>query len=129
MNYKPYTGSKFYCTGITTKYDMWCNPQEVKNFAMTRGYKAYLRDKQVYEDYMRLCTLKDKIEYQVKTYGEADELDVNLYKALIAKFKAQRVANTKQEEHQTVVRNITRFSVPSKEHAEVKKSFMSMYTN
>lgn len=132
MNYKPFTGAKFRCTGTITKYDEWNQPQQVKTFEMTRNYIAYLQEKEEYENRLKLQTLKDKIEYQIKTYGSADKLEVDLYIALVQKYQTQRVASLNpkralKQEHQNAIANM-KFSIPSKEHCDAKQARMSMYT-
>lgn len=132
MSYKPFTGTKFRYTNTTIEYDEWYQPKEVKHFQMTRSYIAYLQAKEEYEKKLKLQTLKDKIEYQVKTYGSADKLDVDLYIALVKKYQTQLVASLSpsksiKQKHQNAISNM-RFSIPSKEHSDAKKAFTSMYT-
>lgn len=132
MSYKPFTGTKFRYTNTTIKYDEWNQPREVKNFEMTRSYIAYLQEKEEYENKLKLQTLRDKIDYQVKTYGSADKLDVDLYIALVQKYQSQLTLSrepkqAQRQEHQKAISNM-RFSIPSKEHSDAKKAFTSMYT-
>ena len=50
---------------------------------MTRAYKKYLEEKAQKEKAFELQVLKNKLEYQKKTYGEVDEYDYNEYIRLV----------------------------------------------
>lgn len=74
-----FVGSKWRCVGSHTEYDIWGNSKKVAEFRMTSSYLRYLKQKQEEKELKELMILKNKLEYQYKTYGEVDELDYNLY--------------------------------------------------
>ena len=74
-----FVGIKWRCVGSHTEYDIWENAKEVNDFRMTPHYLEYLKQKQEEKELKELMILKNKLEYQYKTYGEVDELDYNLY--------------------------------------------------
>ena len=78
-----YNKSKFRACGTTTYKDEWGTVHEKTKFCMTRAYKKYLEEKAQKEKAFELQVLKNKLEYQKKTYGEVDEYDYNEYIRLV----------------------------------------------
>lgn len=81
-----FVGSKWRCVGSHTEYDIWGYAKEVSDFRMTSSYLKYLKQKQEEKELNELKVLKNKLDYQYKTYGEVDDLDYNLYVRLIGKY-------------------------------------------
>lgn len=85
MNYPKFTGSKYFCTGeISVQDKSWPICDEVRyvtkaTFVVTKSYKKYLDAKRKFEQQEELRILKQKLEYQYKTYGEIDEIDFQEY--------------------------------------------------
>ena len=73
-----YAGVNEYCDKNKTihKYNDYGFKVTENVFKMTPGYKKYLANKNAYEEYKDFQILKNKIEYQMKHYGEADEYDI-----------------------------------------------------
>jgi oligoribonuclease NrnB/cAMP/cGMP phosphodiesterase (DHH superfamily) len=84
---KNYEGKKFYISNskMVKNYDIWQydDYKEKKDFQMTRGYKEYLREKKRKEREEYLVCLRDKLNYQMKKYGEVDELDYQEFIRLV----------------------------------------------
>ena len=82
-----YTGKKWFCAGEEQVLDkeVWWEDKYITKptFKMTLNYKKYLREKAEREKAEKLMMLKDKLEYQYKTYGEVDELDFREYEYLL----------------------------------------------
>ena len=78
-----YDGAKFRYVGTEEYYDDLGFKQTRPKFKMTRSYLEYLADKNAQEAKMDMVTLKNKLEYQQKTYGEVDPYDLNEYIRLV----------------------------------------------
>lgn len=82
-----YEGKKFYLSGIkkVKNYNIWQYDECVdkKEFKMTKGYKEYLAEKKRKEREEYIVVLRDKLNYQMKKYGEVDELDYQEFVRLI----------------------------------------------
>lgn len=126
MTYKKYEDSKFRYVGLSVKYEGYNEPTITKQFAMTRKYASYLRDKQEYEADMRIKTLKAKIDYQIATYGEADEIEVNLYHHLLKAKAIETQRNTKKQEHQYMCKFTN--NAPRTSERIITCSIKDMYT-
>lgn len=80
-----YNGKKYYVsnTYLVRDYsDPWCDEiryKEKANLKMTRGYREYLENKRNEKIKTELATLRAKLEYQYKTYGEVDPIDFQEY--------------------------------------------------
>lgn len=73
-----YAGESEYCDSnkqIHRYNDLGFRTTERK-FVMTMQYKIYLANKRAEEEYMDYVKLKNKLEYQQKHYGAADEYDI-----------------------------------------------------
>lgn len=68
------------------KFDEWGQIYYKQNFIPTTSYMKYLHEKQREQDKLEIATLRNKLEYQQKTYGEVDELDVQNYMSLVQRF-------------------------------------------
>lgn len=84
-----YQGKKFVCieTKMVRDESIWWEDvyKEVGVFCLTKGYKKYLKEKREREQLEELATMKAKLDYQYKTYGEVDEID---YQEYLAKLKS-----------------------------------------
>lgn len=82
-----YQGKKFYLSGIkkVKNYDIWQYDeyQEKKEFKMTKNYREYLAEKRRKEKEEYIMCLRDKLNYQMKKYGEVDELDYQEFIRLV----------------------------------------------
>ena len=78
-----YNGAKFRYVGTEEYYDDLGFKQTRAKFKMTRSYLEYLAEKNAEEAKMQIVTLKNKLEYQQKTYGEVDPYDLNEYMRLV----------------------------------------------
>lgn len=78
-----YCGKKFYPTGSETYYTEWGEKAERKTFGLTKSYIEYCREHQAEKERMKRITLKHKLEYQQKHYGEVDPIDLAEYMRLI----------------------------------------------
>lgn len=82
-----YAGKKWRCAGTKLVLDkeIWWDTVyvEVPEFRMTKGYLNYLKAKREQELKDRIMCLKEKLEHQLKTYGEIDELDFQELQALM----------------------------------------------
>lgn len=81
-----FTGQKFFAIegDTTTVYDIYGNKTEKQNFRMTRKYLAYLKEKAEHEAKMEVIKLREKLEYEFKTYGEVDNIDYQRFLQLVA---------------------------------------------
>lgn len=82
----PKNKSKFRPTGKVTQcgYDVWnCQPIFKDEFVPTRAYMKYLAEKEQEKKDLELASLKSKLEYQQKTYGEVDPVDYASYMNMI----------------------------------------------
>ena len=75
-----YQGKKFHYVGSHEewRYSPDANgfeKKEVKDFELSWGYKKYLQEKREREKKEKIMILRSKLEYQMKKYGEVDELD------------------------------------------------------
>ena len=61
------------------KIDIFGNITEVPIFRMSEQYKNYLTEREQLKKQQELLVLKNKLDYQMSTYGEVDEVDYNLY--------------------------------------------------
>ena len=82
-----YNGKKFYCSGsrmVRNEEVWWANEYtEKKEFTMTFGYRKYLKEKRKKELQEELMVLRSKLEYQMKKYGQVDEIDFQEYMAKV----------------------------------------------
>ena len=84
VNIEEYTKRKFRDSGVTeTYYDEIGFKRERPIFYMTLAYKKYLREKAEKEKQFEITVLKNKLEYQMKHYGEVDKYDYNEYVRLV----------------------------------------------
>lgn len=70
---------KYRYVGDTEYYDCWGYKQVKKEFIPTKQYMEYLKQKQLEKELFELKVMKEKLEYQYKTYGEVDKLDFDNY--------------------------------------------------
>lgn len=79
-----YIGSKFMPVKdeYTSYLDNNTNERIYKQkFIPTRAYMVYLYQKQREEMYAEIVSIKRRLDYQMKMYGEVDEIDVQLLQA------------------------------------------------
>ena len=87
-----YNGKKYYVsdTYLVRDYsDPWneeARYKEKAEFKMTREYREYLKAKRREEIRTELMTLRAKLDYQYKTYGEVDEIDFKEYQYKLKKY-------------------------------------------
>ena len=84
-----YIGSKFRpVEGEFTSYlDNNTNERIYKQkFVPTRAYMIYLQQKQQEEMYAEIVSIKRRLDYQMKKYGEVDEIDVQLLQAKMKEY-------------------------------------------
>lgn len=76
---KDFQGKKWRCVDVklVKNQEVWWKDEyiEKKEFAMTRSYAKYLKEKRKQAKLEYLKVLQSKLEYQMKTYGEVDEID------------------------------------------------------
>ena len=60
---------------------------EKAHFVMTKGYKKYLYERRKAFDELDLQVAKSKLEYQMKTYGQVDDIDFQEYLYLAKKYQ------------------------------------------
>lgn len=75
-----YQGKKFHYIGshLEWKFDedkKDFEKKEVRDFELSWGYRKYLAKKREKEKQEKIMALRHKLDYQMKTYGEVDELD------------------------------------------------------
>lgn len=73
MNFE---GKKFRPNGTVVKTDMYGNQVVKTTFLPTAAYMKYLEEKRKEEREQKLLTMRSKLEYQQKTYGEVDPIDL-----------------------------------------------------
>ena len=82
-----YNGKKFYCSKVTRVRNeaVWWAEEyvEKKEFAMTDSYRKWLHEKAKKERQEELMVMRSKLEYQMKTYGQVDEIDFQEYMAKV----------------------------------------------
>lgn len=76
-NYPQYTGSKFRYMGSRMVYNQYGDLVEKKDFVPTRGYMNYLKAKDLETTRRNLQKMYHKLQYQMETYGEVDNIDYN----------------------------------------------------
>lgn len=85
-----FQGKKWYCSSVklVKNENAWWKEEykEVKEYRMTGDYRKYLQEKKKKEFEEELRVLKNKLEYQKKTYGEVDEIDFQEYQAKIRRY-------------------------------------------
>lgn len=89
---REFEGKKFRTTGnvVQCGYDAWkCQPIYKDEFVPTSSYLKYLNEKQREKDELQLFSLKSKLDYQMKTFGEIDEVDYNNYMSLLSSYNKQ----------------------------------------
>lgn len=79
IKYPEYEGSKYHVKKITRSIDNWGNVSYKKEVEPSWGYSRYLKEKREYERECKLKVMREKLEYQMRTYGEVDEIDFNEY--------------------------------------------------
>lgn len=102
-----FNGKKFRPTGnqVQAGYDVWgCRPIYKEEFKMTSSYMKYLAEKEQERKRLELQALKSKLEYQMKTYGEVDDIDYNNYMALLSSYNNQ-IIQTRNNPKATVKLN------------------------
>lgn len=72
-------------------YDIWGNKTIKQGFIPTSSYTKYLKDKYEIEALQELKTMKNKLDYQLQTYGEVDEIDLKLYEYKLKQAKNFRI--------------------------------------
>lgn len=91
MNNK-FEGHKWYYDGSkkVRNDEVWWTTEykEVPEYKMTRSYKAWLANKKAKEQKTELEVLKHKLEYQMKTYGEVDDIDFQEYITKVKEYQA-----------------------------------------
>lgn len=76
-----YNGAKFQVEeGETT--DEWGYKIITKDFMMTRKYVQSCRQTQLKQELYDVRVAKEKLQYQLKNFGEVDRLDLMYYKTL-----------------------------------------------
>ena len=74
-----YNKSKYYLKDSKMVRDeevWWDEKYKIeRNFQMTKGYSKYLHDKRIEEHEHNLKVMRHKLEYQMKIYGEVDQID------------------------------------------------------
>lgn len=91
---KNFEGTKFRPTGnvVQCGYDVWnCQRIYKDEFVPTRSYLKYLDEKQKEKDELELFSLKSKLDYQMKTFGEVDDVDYNNYMSLLSSYNKQLI--------------------------------------
>lgn len=90
---KQFEGTKFRPFDDNNKvvYDIWGNKTIKQGFIPTSSYIKYLKDKYEIEVLEELRTMKNKLDYQLQTYGEVDELDQKMYEYKLAQTKNFRI--------------------------------------
>lgn len=87
-----FKGHKWYYDGskkVRNDEVWWATEyKEVPEYKMTRSYKAWLANKKSKEQKTELEVLKHKLEYQMKTYGEVDEIDFQEYLSKVKEYQA-----------------------------------------
>ena len=78
-----YDGKKFYCARVkkVRNEEVWWQDEyvEKKEFRMTMQYRKFLEAKRKKELGEALMIMREKLEWQKKTYGEVDEIDLQEY--------------------------------------------------
>lgn len=78
---KPWNGRKFDYKGSKITHDEWGHEVEKPIWEMNEYYKYYLARKRRLEHQNRLEQMKEKLEYQMRKYGEVDPIDLQEYVA------------------------------------------------
>ena len=74
-NYPQFTGNKFRFLGTKTVYNQFGDKVEKGEFGLTRSYVIYLRKKEQEMTRRNLQRMYHKLQYQMETYGEVDNVD------------------------------------------------------
>lgn len=84
MNVPSFEGKKWRRpTEYTIKVDCFDYETKTPVFKMTKAYAKYLTEKEKLKKQHELLVLKNKLDYQMSTYNEVDEVDYNLYVHLL----------------------------------------------
>lgn len=76
-----YNGPKFHVEEGET-IDEWGYKIKTKEFMMTRNYVQSCRQTQQRQELFDIRVARNKLEYQLNTFGEVDRLDLMYYKTL-----------------------------------------------
>ena len=94
MDYRKYEGSKYRVDFTYIELDKKTYYEDLReeyvekaHFVMTKSYKKYLYDRRKTLDEFDLEVLKSKLEYQMKTYGQVDDIDFQEYLYLAKKYQ------------------------------------------
>ena len=94
MDYRKYEGSKYRVDSTYIELDKKTYYEDLReeyvekaHFVMTKGYKKDLYDRRKTLDEFNLEVLKSKLEYQMKTYGQVDDIDFQEYLYLAKKYQ------------------------------------------
>lgn len=81
-----YQGSKFRPLGQTrVEYTIYGEKVEKEIFIPTKGYLKWLDEQEKEKEAKEFIQLKEKLQYQQKTYGEVDEVDLLRFRQLLNK--------------------------------------------
>lgn len=75
---------KFRPCGDKIVYDEYGNAKEKTVFMPTSAYIKYLKEKRQEAKEQEIKTLRAKLEYQYKTYGEVDQIELNYFLSLVS---------------------------------------------
>ena len=79
-----YDGAKFRPAGDEVYYTEWGDKATRTRFVPTRGYIEYCQMQQLRQEKQELLTMKNKLRYQQKHYGEIDPIDLREYNRRVA---------------------------------------------
>lgn len=91
MTNSEFSGQKFFCTEETTITDCWGHSTTKPVFKMTKQYYRFLVEKEQKQRQLELLSLKSKLDYQMKTYNEVDQIDYNHYIALLEEYQKTEI--------------------------------------
>ena len=83
-----YNGCKWYTEegDVTITKDIWGNDEVKQNFHMSQQYVKSCYDTQLAQERHDIRVIKEKCEYQLKTFGEVEYLTLLEYKSISRKF-------------------------------------------
>lgn len=89
-NYPKFEGSKWRNSGIklVPNQDPWMGDTYIKkpDFRMTYTYVKYLKEKRLATLEDELSILKNRLDYEYRTFGEVDEVDFQEYETALKNY-------------------------------------------
>lgn len=88
-----YQGTKFRWIGVKNTYTIYGEKVEKDIFVPSKDYVDFLKEQQEQQEKMEFEKLKQKLEFEYKTYGEVDDVDYNRFLELSKKQQQKLFVN------------------------------------